>query len=205
MKEKTDHSLGEHIREVRQTQGLTQKEFAESLGIAQGYLSSIERGRQTPSDTLIIALRHLYGIEAPWLESGPGKGTLATARFSAGTPLLKSISADFPGGVKLEDILGHVTLPESRPDEFAIKAYGDFMAPTIQDSDLVLFRPGGEAGSGDVVLVNNKWGDILLRRYRVNNDGIWLTPDNSAYTPFQPAEDLRILGIVTDVWRKVKL
>lgn len=156
----------------------------------------------------MIALRHLYRVDARWLESGegePGTEPLATPRLSAGTPLLKSISADFPGEVKPEDILGHVSLPGSSPDEFAMIAYGDFMAPTIQDNDLVLFRPGGEAGNGDIVLVNSKWGDILLRRYRVNDDGIWLTPDNSAYTPFQPEADFRILGTVTDVWRKMKL
>jgi SOS-response transcriptional repressor LexA len=78
------------------------------------------------------------------------------------------------------------------------------MAPTIQDNDVVLFKPGGEPGNGDIVLVNSKWGDIFLRRYRVNIDGAWLSPDNSAYAPFQPESHSRIIGVVVDIWRKVK-
>jgi transcriptional regulator with XRE-family HTH domain len=208
-----DNSIGERIRQVRRDQGLTQKAFADSLGIAQGYLSSLECGRQLPSDTLLIALRHLYRIDEVWLSSGEGNpdaGESAVPGFlpepSEGrTPLLRRISQDFPDGLKPEDIGGHVAFPHSSPDCYALLAYGDFMAPTIQNNDLVLFKPGGEPGNGDIVLVNSKWGDILLRRYRLREDGAWLAPDNSAYTPFQPRENSRIIGIVTDVWRKMKL
>jgi SOS-response transcriptional repressor LexA len=211
MSKKTEVSVGERIRQVRRNQGLTQKAFADSLGIAQGYLSSIESGRQIPSDTLLIALRHLYRVEERWLSSGEGEPVVAASSpqgepgSSAGkTPLLGRISPDFPRGLQPEDILGHVSFPESSPDCYAMLAYGDFMAPTIQDNDLVLFRPGGEPGNGDIVLVNSKWGDIFLRRYRVNIDGAWLSPDNSAYAPFQPESHSRIIGVVVDIWRKVK-
>src|SRR5690606_13684670 len=139
----------------------TQKTFADSLGIAQGYLSSIESGRQIPSDTLLIALRHLYRIDECWLSSGegasdarhfaPGRGEEPAER----TLLFRRISPDFPVNLKHEDILDHVVLPESAPGCYALLAYGDFMAPTIQDSDLIIFRPGGEPANGDIVLVNS--------------------------------------------------
>jgi transcriptional regulator with XRE-family HTH domain len=212
MSKKTEVSVGERIRQVRRDQGLTQKAFADSLGIAQGYLSSIECGRQIPSDTLLIALRHLYRVEERWLSSGEGEPYIEALgpregepMSSAGrTPLLKRISPDFPQGLQSEDILGHVSFPECSPECYALLAYGDFMAPTIQDNDVVLFKPGGEPGNGDIVLVNSKWGDIFLRRYRVNADGAWLSPDNSAYAPFQPEPHSRIIGVVVDIWRKIK-
>jgi len=209
----TDISIGDRIRKIRRNLGLTQKAFADPLGIAQGYLSSIECGRQVPSDTLLIALRHLYRIDEGWLSSGEGEpdaGDSAMSGFPSrpsegGIPLLGRIASDFPLGLKAEDIVGHVTFPENPPDGYALQAYGDFMAPTIQDSDLVLFKVGGEPVNGNIVLVNSKWGDILLRRYRLRSDGPWLTPDNSMYTPFQPGGTSSIIGIVTDVWRRMKL
>jgi len=213
MSKKTDTSLGERIRRVRRNQGLTQKAFADSLGIAQGYLSNIECGRQAPSDTLLIALRHLYRLDERWLLSGEGEpdtGALgvpeSTSESSAGRmPLLKRIPPDFPDGLEAGDVLAYVSLPGGAPGSCAIQAYGDFMAPTIQDSDLVFFRPGGEPENGDIVLVNSKWDDIFLRRYRVNHDGAWLSPDNSAYAPFQVEAHTRIIGIVTDVWRRMRV
>jgi transcriptional regulator with XRE-family HTH domain len=209
----TENSLGKRIRQVRQGHRLTQKAFADSLGIAQGFLSSLESGRKVPSDTLLIALTHLYRVDERWLTTGEGEIDLGESPAAAAapppaaglTPLLNRISPNFPHRLAPEDILGHIAWPGSSADGYALLAYGDFMAPTIQDNDLVLFRLGDDAKNGDIVLVNGKWGDVILRRYRVVDDGAWLSPDNSAYTPFQPAPQSRSIGIVTDVWRKVKL
>lgn len=41
--------LGEALRRQRETRGLTQMQVAEMLGIRQGYLSKLERGKLTPS------------------------------------------------------------------------------------------------------------------------------------------------------------
>jgi SOS-response transcriptional repressor LexA len=211
--EKPNFSMGERIRQVRQTHGLTQKAFADSLGIAQGFLSSIERGNKVPSATLLIAMTHRYRLDERWLSSGdgePGAGTLPVMDLlpepSAGkTPLLRRITPDLPHRLDPADILDYLSLPGSSPECFALVAYGDSMAPTIQDNDLVLFRLGGNAENGDVVLVNSKWGDIILRRYRIKDDGEWFSPDNSAYSPFQPASKSQMIGVVTAVWRKLKL
>jgi SOS-response transcriptional repressor LexA len=83
-------------------------------------------------------------------------------------------------------------------------AYGDFMAPTIQDNDLVLFRMGGEINNGDIALVKNNWGDTILRRYRLKEDGEWFVPDNNAYKPFQLPRS-HAIAVVTNIWRRMKL
>ena len=210
---KPEVSIGERIRQVRQTHGLTQKAFADSLGIAQGFLSSLERGNKAPSATLLIAMTHRYRIDERWLTSGegePGAGTmpgmdLLPEPSTGKTPLLKRITPDLPHRLDPADILDYLSLPGSSPECFALVAYGDSMAPTIQDNDLVFFRPGGNAENGDVVLVNSKWGDIILRRYRIKDDGEWFSPDNSAYSPFQLASNSQMIGVVTAVWRKMKL
>lgn len=207
-----DRGLGERIRQVRLTHNLTQQAFAESLGIAQGFLSSLERGRKMPSDTLLIALASRYRVDENWLLSGDGESGAATPveeGLPAATigliPLLRRISPDFPHRLAAEDILDHIAWPGSPADGYALCAYGDFMAPTIQDNDLVFFRAGSDASNGDIVLVTSKWGDVILRRYRVMDEEVWFSPENSTYKPFQANAHSRLIGIVTDVWRKVKL
>lgn len=55
------------IKELRLARGLTQKNFAESLGIVQGYLSLIERGKKIPSRTLLMAICYVYSVREEWL------------------------------------------------------------------------------------------------------------------------------------------
>jgi SOS-response transcriptional repressor LexA len=209
----TNPSLGRRIKEIRLSKGVTQKEFADSLGIVQGFLSGIERDKKTPSDTLLIALCNLYEINPSWLASGEGEmyrtprraGQASSFPGGEGIPVLERIGPEFPLRIEEEEIRNRVALPGVAEGSYAIVAYGDFMAPTIRDGDLVIFRPGGETENGAVVLVTNRWGEAILRRYRVRNGDVVYSPDNATYSPFTPAPETRIIGTVVEVWRKVKL
>jgi len=197
---------GARIKKARLALGLTQKEFAASLGIVQGFLSGIETGRKRPSDTLLIALSHTHGINPDWLKDGSGESfknsTAADAPTAYRAPLLDVIPEQFPEDAGT--IRRYVSVPEMPDGCFAIVCYGDFMAPTIRDGDLVIFKPDSEQKkSGDIILVNNRWGEPILRRYRLKDDEVYLAPDNPAYAPFRPDSDTRTIGTVVDVWRKV--
>lgn len=206
-------SVGRRIKEIRLNRGLTQKEFADSLGIVQGFLSGIEREKKTPSDTLLIALCNLYEINEGWLASGEGEmyraprrgGQPPSSPEGEGIPVLERIGGEFPQRIGEDEIRDRVALPGVAEGCYAIVAYGDFMAPTIRDGDLVIFRPGEEPENGAVVLVTNRWGEAILRRYRVRNGDVVYSPDNATYSPFTPAPETRIIGTVAEVWRKVKL
>ena len=208
-----DDKTGSRIKELRRSLGLTQKEFADSLGIVQGFLSGIERGRKTPSDTLLIALSHRYGLNERWLSTGQGEMSRGSDTHSqppaepckGSVPLLARITEDFPTKVDVGDVRDHVSLPSLPAGCYAIEAYGDFMAPTIRDADLVIFRPGGEPANGAIVLVTNRWGEAIIRRCRDKGGARFFSPDNAAYAPFQPDPETRIIGTVEEVWRKVKL
>ena len=52
--------------------GLKQGLFAESIGISQGYLSDVIRGRKEPSKTVLIAIEGKYGYRLEWLLTGEG-------------------------------------------------------------------------------------------------------------------------------------
>lgn len=206
-------SVGPRIKQIRLSKGLTQKEFADSLGIVQGFLSGLERGKKSPSDTLLIALCHLYEINQEWLDTGTGEmykepSLSAENRQYPGTtkiPLLNQIPPDFPDKIADQDVFDYISLPQMPEGCFSIVTYGDFMAPTIRDGDLVIFRPETEVQNRDIVLVHNRWGETILRRYRLRANEIFLAPDNPAYAPFKPDPNTRIIGKVVDVWRKIQL
>lgn len=55
-------------------------------------------------------------------------------------------------------------------------------------------------------MVNNEFGDSMIKRYRVKPDGeVGLFSDNPEYPSFKPNEHYRILGKVLLAWRKIKV
>lgn len=62
-------AVGRRIRELRGFD-TTQAELAESLGIAQSYLSAIERGLKEPSATILLRIAKHYGRSMEWLLTG---------------------------------------------------------------------------------------------------------------------------------------
>jgi repressor LexA len=206
-------SIGSRIKAARQAKGLTQKEFAGSLGIVQGFLSGIERGRKAPSDTLLIALCHHYRINEEWLFTG--NGGMFRESYAAGgargdalttkTPLFKKIPEGFPEKINEEDINDYVLLPSVPEGCYAMVSYGDFMSPTIRDGDLVIFSTKGDIENGDIVLINNRWGDAILRKYRLKNKEVFLVSDNPIYSSFKPDPETKMIGKVLEVWRNIKI
>ena len=201
------------IKQLRLAKGLTQKAFSDSLGIVQGYLSGIESGRKIPSHTLLMALCHIHGVREEWLFSGSGEMFLerpGERKGNAGgtarkTPLLKGLPKGFPHTISADEIIDYIQLPGIPDGCFALKAEGDFMAPTIRDGDLVIFKPGSEKTNRSIVLLSNRWGEVILRRTRIAGREIFFSPENTTYAPFHPDENTKVFGTVVDVWRKIKI
>ena len=205
--------VAQRIKQLRQAKKLTQKEFALSLGIVQGYLSGIEQGKKIPSYTLLMAICHIHGVSEEWLFGNTDELSLDVSKprqiapevRDGGIPLLKSVPSDFPDGLSEKIIAGYVRLPENHDGCFAILAAGDFMAPTIRDGDMVIFKPDGAVSNRSIVLMTNKWGEVILRRYRITGDERYFSPENTAYAPFKADANTKIFGTVVDIWRRVKV
>ena len=56
-----DKRIGKRIKEQREAIGLTQEEFAEKIGVATNYISTIERGASFPRCEKLIAI--INGLE----------------------------------------------------------------------------------------------------------------------------------------------
>jgi transcriptional regulator with XRE-family HTH domain len=63
-------AIGSRIRQLRE--GMHQEELATFLGISQGQLSKIERGKLGPSADTLIRLVEQFGKSADWILIGKG-------------------------------------------------------------------------------------------------------------------------------------
>jgi transcriptional regulator with XRE-family HTH domain len=61
-------AIGSRIRQLRE--GMHQEELAAFLGISQGQLSKIERGRLGPSADNLVMLVEQFGKSADWILTG---------------------------------------------------------------------------------------------------------------------------------------
>ena len=62
--------MKDRIRAVRKNSNLTQKEFAEKLGIKQNTVASYEMGRIGISDSVVISICREFGYREEWLRDG---------------------------------------------------------------------------------------------------------------------------------------
>lgn len=63
------HLIGQHIREARKSQKLTQKELGERLGVQTAQISKIENGRNITITTIVRVLNAL-GLSADFSIKG---------------------------------------------------------------------------------------------------------------------------------------
>lgn len=65
--------MQDRIKQVRQSEGLTQAEFAEKIGLSRNYIAMIEIGQREPSDRTIKDICRIFGVNKIWLRTGVGK------------------------------------------------------------------------------------------------------------------------------------
>ena len=61
-------AIGERIREIRGD--VLQEELAVYLGISQGQLSKIERGKMAPTVEILVRLSERFGKSVDWIVRG---------------------------------------------------------------------------------------------------------------------------------------
>lgn len=64
--------MNERIKELRSLLGINQGQFAATIGIKQGSLSDIERGRVGLSNTNVKLICKTYNVSEDWLRYGTG-------------------------------------------------------------------------------------------------------------------------------------
>lgn len=67
------NNLKERIRKLRKTLDLTQKGFADRLGITRGTITNYEIGRNEPVASVISLICKEFNVNPKWLRTGEGE------------------------------------------------------------------------------------------------------------------------------------
>lgn len=68
-----ESGVGERISLLRASAGLSQRRFAELIGISPGYMSEVETGKKLPGSEVLIALKREFRVDINWLLAGEGE------------------------------------------------------------------------------------------------------------------------------------
>ncbi|MFZ6031971.1 MAG: transcriptional repressor LexA [Melioribacter sp.] len=117
-------------------------------------------------------------------------------RVAAGAPILAE-----------ENIEGNLSLDKNlvgnRTECFGLKVRGDSMINAgILEGDLVIIQPQREAQNGDII-VALLHDEATMKRFHVENNKIYLIPENDNYEPIvvDNPEEFTIIGKVVGVFR----
>lgn len=64
--------MGERLKELRKSLGLTQKEFADKLGMVTQAISMMESGARKINERQLKSICGIYGVNEQWLKTGEG-------------------------------------------------------------------------------------------------------------------------------------
>ena len=185
---------------------MSQEEFAQKIGVAQGAVSQWESGKRTPSLEAVLKMSDILGVSTELLLDKKSENQAwkdinikPVPRFSDNAfvvPLVASLRCGYnSSGQPLYDVLQEVELPISfkykyGEDIVLVKAIGESMLNTIRPKDLLISKPGEWWESGNVVIVNIDDSDTIKRIFRADDGGIDLVPDNSDYRTmhFSPSD-----------------
>lgn len=65
--------MNKRIKEIRQTEGLTQAEFAEKINLSRNYVAMMEIGQREPSARTISDICRVFDVNEEWLRNGTGR------------------------------------------------------------------------------------------------------------------------------------
>ena len=65
--------MGERLKQLRKMFKLTQREFAEKIGIKQNTFAQYELGRNEPIDAVVSLICREFGVNEKWLRTGEGE------------------------------------------------------------------------------------------------------------------------------------
>jgi repressor LexA len=135
-------------------------------------------------------------VKVPGETAAPPAGPPSVAAL----PLVGSVAAGAPTLAE-QDVEDWVTSPFE--GDFVLRVKGDSMIEAgILEGDLVVVRQTPTARDGEIV-VAQIGEEATVKRLRRIDGRIHLMPENAAYEPIVPDEEVTLAGVVVGVLRKI--
>lgn len=200
--------IKDRIKELRLSNGWSQQELADKLGVTNVAVSQWERGVKQPKMEMREALCDLFNVNMEYLNGNWDKisrlltedeaklldarrhNKLANdnSRLQVSSPRTVKVYGRIAGGVPIEmieDVIDEVDLTTVpvKPGQkyFGLKISGHSMEPDIKDGDYIICIQADDAESGSIVAATVNGNDATCKRIMKYQDGIRLLPINPSY------------------------
>ena len=170
-------------------------------------MSDIERGKNKITATLRQLIILEYSINEKFLDTGEQPMFSPTRKDQASQdpglvsslrriPGYGNVPCGIPNRIAEQEPAFYLDVPDVPENCFALRVQGNSMAPLINHGDYLIFVLGNNVKSGDIVIVNNEYGESMAKRYLMTEAGPVLKSENQDYKSYQPNEYYRIVGKV---------
>ena len=187
---------------LRKERGLSQKEVAKRLNIAQNTLSNYELGNRSIDNDLLIKLAELFQVSTDYLlgigQYNKNQPPQPSTKGSKWIPVLGEVIAGQPVEA-IEEILDweEISADMVKSGEyFALQIKGDSMEPRIREKDVVIVKIQSDVENGEIAIVRVNGDAATCKQFSKHDKGISLVSFNSKYPPmFYPSDDVKKLPI----------
>lgn len=204
-------SVADRVKLLIDNQNLTQKKFADSIGISPARLNNYLAGLSKVPQDILIKITDTYNLNIAWLLTGSGDMFNSTRAREADPhfidiPVVSSIAAGSPIQVYEDEPLEILQIPAAilplPPPYFAFRVEGESMSPFILDGDIVILSRDWRGLKLNNRICGFRTADgITLKKMVIQprQKTTWLMPLNHSYEPIpynKDTEDLTFFGVL---------
>ena len=167
---------------------MSQKEFAEILGVPQNTLSQWESGKRTPDLSVLIEIAKFFKVSVDYLA---GRQYEPSEMCNMRVPFLTK------DGDNSEDCVYYTSHITDRGRYRAVTVCDSAMSPSAEEGDTVIFRKQLSVEDNDAAIITVNDGVPLLRRVKWSIEGMTVFSDNPDFQPaFYTNKDIADMSIV---------
>lgn len=93
-------TLGNRIKQLRKTLGLTQQEFADKLKVSRSNIATYEVGKNNPADAVNNLICREFNVSEQWLRTGEGEMFLAKSRADELADFMNDLMRSEPDDIR---------------------------------------------------------------------------------------------------------
>lgn len=203
----------ERLKEVRNSSGLNQKQFAELFNVNHTTYCRYESGSISKVPlTLVEKICHKFGLNPSWLAGFINVEKYAIENMVSQeckrVPIIGRISAGIPV-LAHEELLDYECVTEDSDIDFCLKVKGDSMINArIYNNDIVFVRKQEDVENGQIAVVVIDGEEATLKRVYKINGSVILHAENPSYKDIvfskKDYKQVNIIGKVKQVKFEVR-
>ena len=201
-----DMVFANNLRRLLEEKGKLSIDLANYLGVSKTIVSEWVNGKRFPRMDKVDKMCVFFNCRRSDLMDEQGKEPSALSSATGFVKIYDGIPAGMPAFID-EQVKGFLPTLLPHPENYAaIRVHGDSMVGAgIVDGCLVMIEKQNCAENGQIVACRINDEEVTLKRFRQQNETIFLMPENPNYTPIiVPASDFengtaQILGVLKQI------